>query len=168
MKKEFTQACQQLADWIAQSQGQSIDIGAADKCAFIREKLFTNTDIVTFEQQHAIRLEPSYRYFLQKVGACRLFIGRYAETLSFVPLDKLEHWSKVLFEHDTADPFPQLILCVGVINYAFFAGFDMNQQKQNFAFFYPDVAFEYWLDDAEFMAFEDWLIHVVQSKGQVY
>lgn len=168
MKLEFTQACAQLAQWTEQSQGQPIDIGMDKSYAFSREKLFMASEIARLQATYSVEFHPAYTYFLQVVGAARLFIGEYTAAVEFVALDKLQHWSAVVFENYGEDPFPQLLLCAGLLNYNFYAGFDLTRAEGNFAFFYPDVDPEYWLEDADFVDFQAWVIHLVQSKGELY
>lgn len=168
MKLEFTQACNQLARWIEQSQGQPIDIDSTESYAFLCEKRFTASDISTFEENYGVQLDEAYCYFLQRIGAARLFIGEYTAAVEFVAPDKLQHWSATVFENYGTDPFPQLLLCAGLLNYNFYAGFDLTRAERNFAFFYPDVDPEYWLEDADFVDFQTWVIHLVNSQGKLY
>ena len=152
----------QLNDWIEKSQGNPITIGENINCAFLRKRTFTKADFINIDLHYPAQ----YIDFLINVGEVELFI-EHGLGIEFSGIDKIQAFSNLVFENYGDDLYPELLLAISLPALGYFGGFYQGiHSDHNFSIFYPDVPPEMWIEEADFMDFNDWIIFLVHTKNQ--
>lgn len=162
----YAEALQQLNDWIRQSSGSPIPLPSGESYGFERMRLYTEADLSEFEGQHGFRFPDSYRVFLQQVGACNLFVGRYGPHCSSIPIHDIPDHMREVFE-TRANPYPDLVLPIWLSG-GLEAGFDLRTPAADrFSVFTPDEDPDEWLSEvSSWTHFDKWLVQLVSSSGE--
>lgn len=156
-------AYDQINRWIAASSGSPIDVGLEDwESCFSRLRSFNEDDLLDFESNNGVKLPGQYRSFLKDVGSADLFGG----VVVLSPAE-IKRFSRSVFQNFGEDPFPSLFLAVSMPRFGYFGGFLLERAGvENFAVFYPEVPPELWIDEADFVQFDQWIIRLVESKAR--
>lgn len=152
----------QLNNWIEESQGKVIEIAEGIKYSFIRKRKFSHSDFKNLN----ICYPSQYLDFLINVGEVELFID---DTLGIEVLgvDKIKEFSKEVFEDYGDDLYPDILLTVSLPSLGYFGGFCNNiKGNKKFSIFYPDIPADLWVEEADFIDFNEWIIFLVNSKNQ--
>jgi len=159
-------AYDQINRWIAESSGAPIDIGVEERCSFSRSRLFNENDLRDFESSSGVALPHQYRTFLKSVGAAKLFAvgGSGIEVLS---PSEIKGFSKKVFYNFGDDLYPNLLLAVSMPRFGYFGGFLVGEAEiKDYSVFYPDEPPELWIEEADFVQFDRWIVNLVKSKGE--
>ncbi|MFD0707157.1 SMI1/KNR4 family protein [Photorhabdus luminescens] len=160
-------AYNQMNLWINSSNGEVINIGNSEKYSFTRLKLFSDAELYQFESDTKIKLPEQYKCFLINVGTVDIFstdIDSGIEILS--PLD-VKNFSKSVFYNFGDDLYPNLLLTTSIPKFGYFGGFwTENQSNDNYSIYYPYIPPEFWIEEADFISFNEWFIRLVESKGK--
>jgi hypothetical protein len=163
---EILEVFDQINRWIEESMGELIDIGLEDRCCFSRRRLFEESELRSFEERENLILPTQYRDFLKSVGSSRLFaIG--GSGIDILEPSEIREWSQAVFDNYGDDPYPDLMLAVSMPRWGYFGGFQLAEsEEENYSVFFPEVPPELWIEEADFLAFNEWIARVVESKAK--
>ncbi len=164
----FESACTQLSNWVNQSNGNPIDIGAEDDLfSFQPLKKDFEKEIFDFEKKYNISLPEDYVFFLRNVGTARFFIGEYSAGMEVISPGDIEKFPDLVFENTGEYLFPELLLVVSIPKTGAFGGFWMPEKRnENYSIFHSEAPPEYWIEEADFISFQSWIISIVKEKGE--
>lgn len=76
-------------------------------------------------------------------------------------------FSEEIFNNYGENPYPNLFIPINILATGWYGGFDLTQNgDNNFAVFFPETEPESWIDDAEFITFNDWLNKIISSNAE--
>jgi hypothetical protein len=154
----------QINQWIVESSGELIDIGVNDEYRFSRLALFEESDLRHFESSAGLVLPKQYREFLKNVGSVNLFVWLGSGIRILAP-SEIKDWSEKVFHNFGDDPYPDLLLALSMPAFGYYGGFLATMPGlDNYSVFYPDVPPELWIEEANFVEFDQWIIRLVDSK----
>ena len=159
---DINEAYIQLNSWIDKSNGKPIQISDGMEYSFIRKRKFTKSDFKDIN----INYPSQYIDFLIIVGEVELFIED-SLGIEIFGIDEVQNFSKQVFENFGDDLYPSLLLAVSLPTLGYFGGFYKEIDKnKNFSIFYPDIPAELWIEEADFIDFNEWIIFLVTTKNQ--
>lgn len=130
-------------------------------------KKITIDELTTFEEENKVILPKEYKNILLKFGAFELFSDDYSAGIELLLPQDVKQFSASIFENYGNDLYPSIFLAINIPATGWFGGFKLNEiDEHNFSIFFSDVEPDYWLDEATFTNFIQWLERVVMSKGQ--
>jgi hypothetical protein len=130
---------------------------------------YTPTAISIFEHSVGKKLPEDYVKFLTTVGPGRFFIDDRGRGIDFVPLEKIQEFSKSVFDNFGDDLFPELLLVLSLPRVGGFGGFALdlpNRSRDCFSVFSAEDDPAEWVADATLCSFTQWLIRVCDSNGR--
>ncbi|MEQ9880354.1 SMI1/KNR4 family protein [Pectobacterium aroidearum] len=161
------EACDKLNEWISLSNGLPIDIGVSEKFSFARDKFFNEIELSDFEQKNKIKLPDDYKSFLISVGSVDVFIGELTAGVEILSPFDVEKFSKSVFDNYGDDLFPDLFLTTSIPKLGYFGGFLLGGDLgEDYGIFYPETPPELWIEECDFMSFNDWIIKLVEFKSK--
>ncbi len=155
----FEAACQQLHNWISQSNGQPIVLPFGSEFAFTSLARYTEADLEAFERQWHVAFNAKYRYFLLHVGACKIYTGgsKCAGGVEFHRLDAIEERYADFFE-SPEDLFSVFLSVAAENRRQEIAAFVLKRgAADNFALFAHDEHPDDWVEAANWQPFENGL-----------
>ncbi|ADM99130.1 SMI1/KNR4 family protein [Dickeya dadantii] len=159
-------AYDQLNAWINTSNGSYIDIGG-ERYSFSRLKTITKDELSNFESDNNLKLPNDYKSFLINVGCVNIFVGEKTAGIEIIPPTDIRNFSKSVFYNFGDDLYPRLLLTTSIPKLGYFGGFWMeSESKENYGIFYPDIPPELWIEECDFIKFDDWLIKLVKYKSR--
>jgi hypothetical protein len=162
----FADACKLLVQHLRNHSQTPLVVGER-KYLFEAGPTSSDSELDASESAHGVAWPASYRTFMKTVGASRLFIDEYGRGLDFVAIDKLQEFSRTVFDNFGADPFPTLVLVVSIPKVGSFGGIATGQSRatENFAVFSPDDDPDLWLQEATFVDFGSWVSRITETNG---
>ncbi|MEX0448124.1 SMI1/KNR4 family protein [Xenorhabdus sp. SGI246] len=156
-----------LNEWIVKSNGELIDLGDGELFSFILKKKFNHTELTNFESNNNLLLPDEYKDFLENVGSVDIFSSEITAGIEVLEPAEIKSFSKEVFEGYGEDLYPNLLLTTSIPKTGYFGGFWMLEESEScYSIFYPDVPPEYWIEEAEFSSFNEWIIKLVRSKSK--
>ena len=141
-----------LENWIKESIKSPVVIGEDEYNFNILEK-FSSADLQKFEIESGISLPCQYKEFLLRFGSAELFLSNYSAGI------EINNYGE--------NPYPNLFIPINILATGWYGGFDLTQNgDNNFAVFFPETEPESWIDDAEFITFNDWLNKIISSNAE--
>lgn len=126
----------------------------------------SDDDLSLFEIRAGIELPSSYKNFLLNFGSVEIFATKNSSGITILSPDRVKLFSKSVFENYGDDLYPNLFLAVNLPSVGWFGGFDLTKNsKDNFALFFPEVPPKLWIEEADFVDFEEWLRLVISSNS---
>ncbi|GKW26501.1 hypothetical protein PEC311524_40950 [Pectobacterium carotovorum subsp. carotovorum] len=161
------EACDKLNEWILLSNGLPIDIGASEKFSFSRKKILNKNELSNFEKVSKINLPDDYKFFLITVGSIDIFIGEVSSGIEIQSPFDVKGFSKSVFDNYGDDLFPDLFLTTSIPKFGCFGGFLLDGESEgNYGIFYPETPPELWIEECDFMSFNDWVVNLVDFKSK--
>lgn len=152
----------QLNHWIALSNGELIEIGREQKYAFTRTAVWQEDKLQAFEERQAIQLPEDYKRFLLEVGSVELFVGEVSAGIEILSPHDVEAFSATVFSNYGDDLFPELFLTTSMPKWGYFGGFLLARESvDNYGIFYPEIPAELWIEEGDFVSFNDWMTQLV-------
>lgn len=163
----ISDAYDQLNAWISTSNGSHIDIGGDERYSFSRLKNITEDELSKFESRSNLKLPDDYKSFLINVGCVNIFVGENTAGIEILSPSDIEEFSKSVFYNFGDDLYPVLLLTTSIPKLGYFGGFWMEgESKDNYGIFYPETPPELWIEECEFINFDDWIIKLVEYKSK--
>jgi len=164
---DFKKACNKLNELIKTSNNSKIKLSSGQSYLFKTKKKYSLDELALFETDLKINLPSSYKFFLNNVGACDLYINQYGLGIQIHEIEMLSDFSSKVFLN-MKNMFPQLLLVVSETGTGNIGGFDLAKNKVNFSFFSSDENPDTWIDDTEiWVSFENWVINLVKNDGEI-
>ena len=155
-----------LENWIKESIKSPVVIGEDEYNFNILEK-FSSADLQKFEIESGISLPCQYKEFLLRFGSAELFLSNYSAGIEIMSPYNVKAFSEEIFNNYGENPYPNLFIPVNILATGWYGGFDLTQNgDNNFAVFFPETEPESWIDDAEFITFNDWLNKIISSNAE--
>ena len=164
----FEAACQQLHEWIRQSNGSLIVLPSGSEYAFTSLARYTEADLQAFEQRWNLSFPEEYRCFLLQVGACEVY--RYPSKVitgvEFHCLDAIEERYANFFE--LPEELFSVYLPVATENrLQEVATFVLPRKApKNFDLFAHDEHPDGWIESANWQSFGEWVSRLVATDGR--
>ncbi|WP_323637276.1 SMI1/KNR4 family protein [Pectobacterium polaris] len=160
------EACDKLNEWISLSNGLPIDVGANEKFSFSRNAFFNESELSDFEIVMKIILPADYKAFLISVGSIDIFVGEVSSGIEILSPFDVREFSKSVFDNYGNDLFPDLFLTTSIPKFGYFGGFLLHGDSgSNYGVFYPETPSELWVEECDFMSFNDWVIKLIDFKS---
>ncbi|EPD6619740.1 SMI1/KNR4 family protein [Salmonella enterica subsp. enterica] len=157
----------QLNFWIDKSNGDYIDVGTGERYAFSRLTIFTEDELSAFELNNNLRLPDNYKNFLIHVGCVNIFSGENTAGIEILSPTDIKEFSKSVFFNFGDDLYPTLLLTTSIPKLGYFGGFWMEKEsKDNYGIFYPEIPSELWIEECDFIDFDNWVIKIVEYKSK--
>ena len=162
----FADACTLLLQHLRNHSQTPLVVGDR-KCLFEARQTSSDSELDASEKLHGVSWPASYRSFMKTVGASRLFIDEYGRGLDVVALDKLQDFSRDVFDNFGVDPFPTLVLVVSIPRIGSFGGIttERSGNTDNFAVFSPEDDPALWLEEASYVDFGSWVAQITDTNG---
>lgn len=159
------EAYEQLNKWIDESNGKYIDIGEENDYYFYKVEKFTKSGLIDFEIENNITLPDEYKRFLINVGAVDIFVSEKTAGIEILSPGSIKLFSKSVFYNFGEDLYPHLLLTTSIPRLGCFGGFLIDKNRNdNYGIFYPEIPSEFWMDECEFINFNEWVVSLVKSK----
>ncbi|CEE95295.1 SMI1/KNR4 family protein [Xenorhabdus bovienii] len=156
-----------LNEWIDKSKGDLIDLGDGELFSFSLKEKLSHSEIINFEYENNISLPNEYKDFLESVGSVDIFSSDITAGIEILAPAEIKNFSKEVFEGYGDDLYPNLLLTTSIPKTGYFGGFWMQgNNKDCYSIFYPDIPPEYWIEEAEFLSFNSWIVKLVESKSR--
>lgn len=156
----------QLNNWIKQSNGSFIHIDDR-KFSFSKISPFSSDELSEFETNNHIQLPNDYKRFLIEVGAVDIFVGELSVGIEILSPSNIKSFSKSVFDNYGDDLYPEILLTTSIPKFGYLGGFWMNaKSKENDGIFFPEIPPELWIEECDFLSFNDWLIQFIQSRSK--
>ncbi|WP_248466162.1 SMI1/KNR4 family protein [Pectobacterium versatile] len=159
------EAYDKLNEWISLSNGVPIDVGISEKSSFSRSKFLNEIELSDFERVNKIKLPDDYKNFLISVGSVDIFVGEVSSGIEILSPFDVKVFSKSVFDNYGDDLFPDLFLTTSIPKFGYFGGFLLEDDSgSNYGIFYPETPPELWIEECDFISFNDWVIRLVEFK----
>lgn len=130
-------------------------------------KSVTAKELEKFERENSFLLPDDYKFLLTQFGSLELFCDDYSAGIEILMPWDVKNFSHSVFEGYGTDLYPDIFLAVNLPSVGWFGGFDLNaSSEKNFAIFFPEVDPEFWIKEANFISFKQWLNKAISSKGK--
>lgn len=160
-------AYNKLNTWISQSNGLPIDIGLGEKFSFSRNAFLHESELSRFEKENEILLPSDYKDFLISVGSVDIFIGEVSSGIEILSPYDVGEFSKSVFDNYGDDLFPELFLTTSISKLGYFGGFLLSSDiNMNYGLFYPETPPEWWIEECDFISFNEWIIKLVEFRSK--
>ncbi|ACX86906.1 hypothetical protein Pecwa_1092 [Pectobacterium parmentieri WPP163] len=160
-------ACLILNEWVFLSNGVMIDIGADEKYSFTRNAYLSESELSFFENESKIKLPGEYKEFLIAVGSVDIFVGEVSSGIEILSPFDVKKFSKSVFENYGDDLFPNLFLTTSIPKLGYFGGFLLDGDLgNNYGVFYPETPPELWIEECDFISFNDWIVRLIEFKSK--
>ncbi|QQA75036.1 SMI1/KNR4 family protein [Pectobacterium parmentieri] len=160
-------ACLILNEWVFLSNGVLIDIGADEKYSFTRNAYLSESELSFFENESKIKLPGEYKEFLIAVGSVDIFVGEVSSGIEILSPFDVKKFSKSVFENYGDDLFPNLFLTTSIPKLGYFGGFLLDDELgNNYGVFYPEIPPELWIEECDFISFNDWIVRLIEFKSK--
>ncbi|OWA35190.1 hypothetical protein B9G55_10975 [Saccharibacillus sp. O16] len=161
------EAYDQLNAWIRASEGQFIDLDDGGSYRFMRHKGYSGHELEEWEQRLGLELPPEYKRFLIGVGAVELFVGPLRAGIRVWGPDEMESMSNQVFQGESKDLFPKLLLAVSMPEVGSYGGFKPDaEREERYGTFSSQVETSLWLVEGSFGAFDEWVADLVESRAR--
>lgn len=163
----FINTCAELRALLDKSEGNPIVLASGVEFEFHPGRTYNRQELENFEQKFTLRLPDGFKYFMEVVGASKLYVDEFGLGFDFIALEDWYDFSSQIYE-GMRNPFPEICIFASNLGRGDMIGFDLRVPgNNNMAVFSHEDDPERWAEETKaWISFENWLIKLVKSEGE--